>query len=209
MDVVLPANRSDEEGLAFLRQNSAWLLAQVDRAQRMRSVRRPVSLVAGQIPFRGQATPVRLLETQSRARGNTVQLEDGVIVVRRGEGSTTAVGRSLESWLRSEARRAIRDHLSPVCQRLNAEPKRVYVMAQRTKWGNCSSRQNLSFNWRLVLAPDFVLRYLVTHEAVHLIVPDHSARFWLTVQSHCPDAERARQWLSANGRNLNVDFSQF
>ena len=75
-------------------------------------------------------------------------------------------------------------------------------MDQRTKWGNCSAKGNLSFNWRLILAPDYVLRYLVTHEAVHLAVPDHSAKFWLTVQSHCLDAERARQWLVANGDRL-------
>ncbi len=81
-------------------------------------------------------------------------------------------------------------------------------MDQRTKWGNCSAMQNLSFNWRLILAPDFVLRYLVTHEAVHLAVPDHSRRFWLTVQSMCPETERAKQWLSSNGQKLLLDLNE-
>src|SRR5580704_3990355 len=80
-------------------------------------------------------------------------------------------------------------------------------MEQRTKWGNCSAVRNLSFNWRLILAPDFVLRYLVTQEAVHLAVPEHSAKFWLTVQSLCPEAERAKQWLSANGLRLAVKLA--
>ena len=75
-------------------------------------------------------------------------------------------------------------------------------MGQRTKWGNCSALGNLSFNWRLIMAPDFVLRYLVTHEAVHLAIPDHSQKFWLTVRSFCPETERAKQWLSANGHHL-------
>ena len=64
--------------------------------------------------------------------------------------------------------------------------------------------RNLSCNWRLILAPDFVLRYLVTHETVHLAVPDHSAKFWLTLQSLCPGTERAKQWLSTNGLRLAV-----
>ena len=68
--------------------------------------------------------------------------------------------------------------------------------------GNCSALGNLSFNWRLIMAPDFVLRYLVTHEAVHLAIPDHSQKFWLTVQSLCPETERARQWLVANAHRL-------
>ena len=85
-------------------------------------------------------------------------------------------------------------------------PAGIYVMGQRTKWGNCSALRNLSFNWRLILAPEFVLRYLVTHEAVHLAVPDHSAKFWLTVQSLCPETERANQWLCARTHDLGVDL---
>jgi predicted metal-dependent hydrolase len=56
----------------------------------------------------------------------------------------------------------------------------------------------------LVMAPDFVLHYIVTHEMVHLAVPDHSRKFWLTVQSLCPETERARQWLVANGQRIHL-----
>jgi predicted metal-dependent hydrolase len=136
-----------------------------------------------------------------------VRLADGEIVVSRGAGSRTPVERSLEAWLRREARRRIEAHLEAVTTRLGQRPEGVYVMGQRTKWGNCSSRRNLSFNWRLILAPDFVLRYLVTHEAVHLAVADHSAKFWLTVRSLCPMTERARQWLSSNGHKLTIDLA--
>ncbi len=55
---------------------------------------------------------------------------------------------------------------------------------------------------------DYVLRYVVTHEMVHLATPDHSQRFWLTVQSICPNADRARQWLVANGHRLTIDLSE-
>jgi predicted metal-dependent hydrolase len=118
----------------------------------------------------------------------------------------TPVDRSLKSWLRHQARAEIKRHLDAVTTRLRKRYRRVYVMEQRTKWGNCSARQNLSFNWRLILAPDFVLRYLVTHEAVHLNVP--SPKFWLTVQSLCPHTERAKQWLSANGTRLVLEFDR-
>ncbi len=86
--------------------------------------------------------------------------------------------------------------LETVTRKLRRTPNRLYVMGQRTKWGNCSSLHNLSFSWRLIMVPEHVLRYLVTHEALHLAVPDHSPRFWLAVQSLCPETERARQWLT-------------
>jgi predicted metal-dependent hydrolase len=82
-----------------------------------------------------------------------------------------------------------------------------YQDGQRTKWGNCSSRRNLSFNRRLILAPDYgQLEYLVTHEAAHLVVPDRSAKFWLTVQSLCRDTEKAKQWLCRHQAQLRVEL---
>jgi predicted metal-dependent hydrolase len=58
------------------------------------------------------------------------------------------------------------------------------------------------------MAPDFVLEYLVTHEAVHLVVPDHSKRFWITVQSICPATGRAKAWLSAHQTDLMIDLNK-
>jgi len=117
------------------------------------------------------------------------------------------VARSLERWLRRQAREAINNHLSRIAARLGCRPAQIYVMDQRTKWGNCSSRRNLSFNWRLILAPEYVLQYIVTHEAAHLAIPNHSARFWLTVRSLCRDTGRARQWLATHAGDLAVNLT--
>ena len=183
------------------------MLAQLERVSSMRTLRRPTRRQPGEILYRGESTPVRLEIANTKARGNLVRWGDGEIVVRRGLETRTSSARGLENWLRRQARSAIAEWLPPLTARIGQQPGRVYVMDQRTKWGNCSSRGNLSFNWRLVLAPGFVLRYLVTHEAVHLAIPDHSAKFWLTVQSLCPEMERAKQWLSRHHSQLAVNLS--
>jgi predicted metal-dependent hydrolase len=206
VEVVQPAARNGEDVSAFLDSNEAWILDQIQRVERLRSVRRPEQRRAGEILFRGEPTQVRLETTETRARGNLVDFIDGEIVVRRGAGSQTPVARSLENWLRKQARTEIENHLAVVTARLRHRAQRVYLMGQRTKWGNCSARRNLSFNWRLILAPDFVLRYLVTHETVHLAIPDHSTKFWLTVQSLCRETERAKQWLCSHQAQLTVDL---
>ena len=207
VEVVRPMGRHTEEVSGFLIANERWVLEQLKRAEQLRSVRRAVSPARGQILFRGEPTRVRVEPNQSRSTGNFVHMVDGAIVVAHGPRSQTPLARSLELWLRRQARQAINDHLSGVTARLGCRPVRVYIMGQRTKWGNCSSRRNLSFNWRLILAPEFVLRYLVTHETVHLAIPDHSAKFWLTVQSLCRETERARQWLVAHAGDLAVDLA--
>ena len=108
--------------------------------------------------------------------------------------SQTPPARSLENWLRQKAREEIHKHLAVVTARLGERADRVYVMGQRTKWGTCSARRNLSFNWRLIPAPDFVLRCLVTHEAAQLAIPDLKGA---SIQASCQAAgarrERERQ----------------
>src|SRR5262249_3460646 len=140
------------------------------------------------------------------ARSRIIQ-NDACLVIQTAKQPLTAPVRTLENWLRREARREIERQLSLVTARLKKRPRKVYIMGQRTKWGNCSRLQNLSFNWRLIMAPEHVLRYLVTHEAVHLAVPDHSRKFWLTVLSLCPETERAKQWLSATGQRIQIDLN--
>lgn len=207
VEVVKPAAASDGDVSAFLRRNESWVLAQINRVANLRAVRQPPRRKAGEIMYRGDLTRVRVEIVDTKARGNHVAWNDGEIVIRRGPETQTPAERGLENWLRRQARSAITGYLPVVTAQIGREPARVYVMDQRTKWGNCSPRGNLSFNWRLILAPDFVLRYLVTHEVVHLVVPDHSAKFWLTVQSLCPDMERAKQWLGRYLAELTMSLA--
>jgi len=202
VEVVQPGERLDSERDAFLEANQDWIAIQLERMEQLRSIRKPAKIETGSILFRGNSTPVHIEDIARRKGTNKVNFEDDVITITRGQQSLTAPVQSLENWLRKQARQAITTELEILTQKLNRTPNQIYIMGQRTKWGNCSAKQNLSFNWRLIMAPDYVLRYLVTHEAVHLAVPDHSKRFWLTVQSHCPEMESAKQWLVVNGDEL-------
>jgi len=202
LEIVVPEGRQPEEGFAFLRDNEQWAAMELERSHRRQVIRRPVKRLSGQILFRGEYVPVRVLRTETWHGPNRVSLEDGAVTILCNPLSQTPLVRSLENWLRKQAREQIAGFLAPVTKRLKREPNRVDVMGQRTKWGNCSALGNLSFNWRLIMAPDFVLRYIVVHEAVHLAVPDHSQKFWLTVQSICRETEQARRWLVANEYHL-------
>ena len=73
----------------------------------------------------------------------------------------------------------------------------------RSRWGSCSSHGSLSFSWRLILAPPFVLDYLAVHEVAHLIEMNHSPQFWRLVNGTCSDANRAKLWLDIHGTDLH------
>lgn len=205
VEVVSPRDRTLRDVEQFLRANTQWTLGQLDRVDKLRSVRRAPNSPQGTMLYRGSAIQVSI-ERSGRRAPSTITTNRASLIIHQGITTTTSAAQTLEKWLRKQARTQIWKEIDAVGKKLKLFPHKVYVRGQRTKWGNCSKRKNLSFNWRLILAPDFVLRYLVTHEMVHLAVPQHSSRFWLTVQSLCPDAQKAKRWLSANSDNLFFDL---
>lgn len=78
------------------------------------------------------------------------------------------------------------------------------MRSQTTRWGSCSSNGKLNFNWRLILAPPFVLDYVAAHEIAHLVEMNHSQAFWDVVMRTLPTMEAGREWLRVNGRQLMV-----
>jgi predicted metal-dependent hydrolase len=109
---------------------------------------------------------------------------------------------AIERWYRRAAAREIAPRLDAAVRALGATYATLSIRGQRTRWGSCSARGAMSFNWRLLLAPEPVLDYVVWHEACHLRVMDHSASFWALVRRHCPDFEEHRRWLRLQGSTL-------
>ena len=107
-----------------------------------------------------------------------------------------------ESEARTTARRVVTSLARAEAERIGVAYTRIRIGGQRTRWGSCSSRGTLSFNWRLVLAPPEVLDYVVVHELCHLRVPNHSRRFWALVEHHRPSWRRQRDWLRDHGPEL-------
>jgi predicted metal-dependent hydrolase len=105
-------------------------------------------------------------------------------------------------FLKAEARARLADCAMHHAERLGVHPSRITVRDTASRWGSCSSARGLSFSWRLILAPDFVLDYVVAHEVAHLKEMNHGPRFWAHVRTLIAEFEAAQDWLKANGREL-------
>ena len=91
----------------------------------------------------------------------------------------------------------------PLCARAGRAAQNVAVRDTVSRWGSCSSEGRLSFSWRLILAPPYVLDYLAAHEATHMVHLNHSAKFWTLLRRICPETNRAEAWLKAHGSSLH------
>lgn len=85
---------------------------------------------------------------------------------------------------------------------------RVTVREQKSRWGSCSSKHNLNFNWKLIMAPPECLEYVVIHELCHLLYFNHSRQFWAEVEKRMPGYQLWRKWLKQHGSELSLNISE-
>jgi predicted metal-dependent hydrolase len=125
---------------------------------------------------------------------------------RRGGELVVPAGRAdarVEAWYRAEALRETGARARQRAASLGVRVTGVAIRDPRTRWGSCASTGRLSFSWRLMLAPESVLDYVVAHEVCHLLRPDHSPAFWALVAATDPGHAAARDWLRDNGTLLH------
>ena len=107
-----------------------------------------------------------------------------------------------EKWYKSVAKKHLIKRTEELAYRLNFNYNKIYIRSQRTKLGNCSEEKNISFNWRLIKAPEFVIDYLIIHELVHTKIMNHSGKFWTMLKSLYPDYKDAIIWQDKYGNSL-------
>ena len=108
----------------------------------------------------------------------------------------------LLKWYKRFAKRHITKRLKEIAKEHKFQYNKVFIRDQRTKWGNCSADKNLSFNWRLIKTPHFVIDYLIFHELVHTRTMNHTNKFWTELRSLYPEYEQAVKWLDKYGNSL-------
>jgi predicted metal-dependent hydrolase len=189
VEVVLPVRASDRAAAAAVRELRPWIerrLGEVEAALAQVTAR------AGTVPYLG--IPLELVAEGGRTR-----------VHRSGERLLVPAddpAPALERFYRRAARAEIEPRLRRATAIAGSSFSGLDIRGQRTRWASCSASGRMSFNWRLLLAPEEVLEYVVWHEVCHLEILDHSPRFWALLERRWPGYRRDRDWLRRNGPTL-------
>ena len=192
IELVLPWRAALGRGLSFAEAQADWIAA------RLADLPARVYLDDGAVvPFRG--TEHRLRHLPDAPTGIRLQA-DAILVC----GTADDLARRLTIWLKRTARAALEARARDFAGRLDTEFHGLRVGDARTRWGSCSAAGRLTFSWRLILAPDWVLDYVVAHEVAHLVELNHGPRFWRLVDDLGPDRHSAQAWLKANGARLQA-----
>jgi predicted metal-dependent hydrolase len=194
--LTIPPRGSLKEARAFAQQHGAWIAARLQRLPQA-------------TPFtHGETVPLRGVSHRIVHRDDI----RGTVWTERDEAGEAVIcvtgepphhNRRVADFLKREARHDLEAACRRYAKQLGVAIKRISVRDQSSRWGSCSNTGVLSFSWRLILAPPFVLNYLAAHEVAHLVELNHSAKFWRLLKRLNPDCERAKAWLDTHGTDLH------
>jgi predicted metal-dependent hydrolase len=203
LTVVIPVFGDQSHVRQLLDRKCRWILDKL--AKYHPGIESPPRQVqdGDSVPYLGQKLRIEVRSGESA----TVELDDETlaVIVLHGQDKLQS---TLEKWFRAEARKKICQIVDERCVTMGLSYNRIMLKSQKTLWGSCSRKHNLNFNWRLIMAPEPVIDYVVIHELAHLKVMNHSKQFWNVVEKYCPDWSENRKWLRIHSDELNRELRE-
>lgn len=204
VEVVLPRRMALRHAEAFVAEKAAWIDRTVQQYRLAEALLPRIGLDdGGEVPYLGSTLRLRVKVEPWRTRAG-VSRRNSTLHVGVLEPGPEHVRAALVKWYRRQARSEIGERLDRATLRAGSSYDKLQIRDPSSRWASCSSTGAMSFSWRLLLAPEQVLGYVVEHEVAHLDVMDHSKRFWNLLESRCPDYREHERWLRQFGPGLRT-----
>lgn len=199
LKMTIPSGLARRDVDAFLDRHQGWLMTKLAKFSTDTGLHD-----GGTILFRGVSH--RIQHTGSLRGLTEVTVVDGKPVLRVS-GMPEHLGRRIATFLKKEARADLERLAKFHAHSIRAPIKSISMKDTRSRWGSCSAEGNLSFSWRIIMAPPAVVDYLAAHEVAHLKEMNHGPHFWALCKKLCPGMEDAKSWLKRHGSLLHaIDF---
>lgn len=205
LEVTAPSRLPRAEIESLLLSKKDWIVRQAAKLAALEAS--PLNAAAepgAQLLFLGEPRRLTVL-TAAGVRAGVSLAGDRLFVqlpALPAAEQAAALTKALRVWYVDAARCELERRTLCWAERLEVRPRRVFIREQKSRWGSCSTRGNINYNWRAVMAPPAVLDYLVVHELCHMKEPNHSPAFWALVAKAVPDYKEHRRWLQSNGQIL-------
>lgn len=192
VQMVVPYQFRDGDIEQFYRHNQNWIESK--RQQFLLPRHQALGIAEGQLLLFGQGYDFKFSETATQAIDHERRLVTGPLDLTQRD--------TREIWYRSVAKPYLTRRIESLAGEHGFRFNRLFIRGQRTRWGSCSARSNISLNWKLIMAPEYVSDYVILHELVHTRILNHSAAFWRRVEKVAPDYDKAKSWLKRYGPYL-------
>jgi len=204
--VKAPVQISHDEIQKIVEKKAGWIVKKRKELAKYQPQKEPQELADGrQLWYQGNPYVLQILtkaDTKQENSGRNVELSAGKLKVYTEQGQEAEVRQNLMQWYYEQAGQWICQRVEHYNEDLKEPVNRICIKDQKSRWGSCSSKRNLNFNWRIIMAPKEVADYVVVHEMCHLRHLNHSPEFWREVAGILPDYKERRKWLREHGAEL-------
>lgn len=181
----------------LLKENATWVIEKKRKYDTYREKIPERNYEEGAVfPYLGEECEV-VVERRSSS-----DVEGGELRLAEHHVNDTSVKRALETLYRRKARETFEERAADYAEKMGVTYKQIHVRNQKTKWGSCSTSGTLGLNWRLMMAPQEIVDYVVIHELAHLREANHDDPFWSLVAEHDPEYQEHSRWLEENSTRL-------
>jgi predicted metal-dependent hydrolase len=203
--IVVPSSLDEQRIRRILESKKNWIRQKL-RIQSEFLIPKGKEYVSGEsFSYLGKNYRLKVSQTgRSEVKLRSGRLEVGVDRGLTASERKKTVRESLMRWYRDRAEDRLQEKTARYAKILGAVPQSVKVREFKSRWGSCSVRNDIAFNWRIIVAPHRIVDYVVVHELSHLIKHDHSEQFWKTIERVLPDYRERKDWLRWNGMGLLV-----
>jgi predicted metal-dependent hydrolase len=203
--VKAPTGTSAEQISRAIESRKLWIYEKINHSQKYQSPLHPPGkeLVNGEsLLFLGQSYQLEIVDTV-----DTVGTNDGIAFINNRflfpKHLIQKPGAVFQDWYIQQAKEIILPRVQHYADRLGVSYNEAKITDSKYRWGSCTPQNNLTFNWRLIKAPMFVINYVVVHELTHLLEANHTPRFWGIINSQIAQMEKAKHWLKVHGALLD------
>lgn len=203
--LIIPKKLSPKRLDQLVKEKTPWVIQKLREYAEYQPIK-PKEYVSGEcFTYLGRNYRLKLDKTSSAQ----LKLKNGQFVlgmkseVFTGEKSDF-VRSSLLEWYFTHAKEKLEEKTKRYAKIIGVQPKSVQVKSYKSRWGSCSANGEISYNWKIIMAPHKVIDYVVTHELCHILHHNHSKEFWRAVERIDPDYKQSREWLKVNGTRLMI-----
>jgi predicted metal-dependent hydrolase len=205
LTVVVPHSYNIGQLPKLLKSKERWISSNLARCSHFQSISAKRELRIGDaIPYLGR--DLKLVKQENHSGVDSITLKGDMLTVSPELFKDGILELALEQWYRTEAVKLISERIDKLSFQMGISYKRIVIRGQKTRWGSCSRKKNLSFNWKLIMAPEPVIDYVIIHELSHMKEMNHSKRFWELVAQSCPGWREHKKWLKQHEADLNTKF---
>ena len=200
--VVVPKSLSDSRIRELISKRTTWIKTKLKERSEYPLLKSKEYVSGETFPYLGKNYRLKVVE----GRNPSLKLKNGFLVAticdRKGEQKTIKM--LLENWYRRHAEVRLREKTERLAKIVGISPSSVTIKNYKSRWGSCSIKGEITYNWRIILAPHRIVDYVVVHELCHLLEHNHSPRYWRHVESNVDDLRECRDWLKTHSRELVI-----